>query len=353
MKITVTQLNNYISGLVSCDSVLTNIAVSGETLNVKVSRDYVYFTLKDEQSQVECFSYAHLVKNIQSGQNVTAFGKINYLTKFGRLSFFVNSLQIDDKEGLEKLKMLQLKERLANLGCFDPANKVPVPDNAQNIGVVTSASGAVIHDICQVVARRNPSVNIVLYSVKVQGVGADLEIAQGISYFSNEQKVDCVIVARGGGSDSDLAPFNSEAVAMAVYNSKIPVVSAVGHGINTTFCDYSADLACATPSEAAERITKDRESAKRQLFDKLHLIKTIIQNKIDSINNSVGYTLRVLDAYNPTNVLKKGYAILNVSGRQVKSIDDLSVGDKVEIVNFDGKVLATIDEILEKTDDVR
>ena len=349
MKITVTQLNNYINGLVSCDSVLSSLCVSGETLNVKISKDYVYFTLKDEQSQVECFSYAHLIKGIQNGQNVTAFGKINYLNKFGRLSFFVSNLQIDDKLGLDKLKMLQLKEKLTTLGCFDQQNKVAVPNNCQKLGVVTSASGAVIHDICQVVARRNPTVDIVLYSVKVQGVGADLEIAQGIQYFNQEIDVDCIIVGRGGGSDSDLSPFNSEAVAMAVFNSKIPVVSAVGHGINTTFCDYASDLACATPSEAGEMVTFDVQSAKRQIYDKLRLIKTLVQNKIDKINNSIAYTLRVLDAYNPANVLKKGYSIVENKGKTVKNIKDLSIGDNVEIRTLDGKAVATIKEILGET----
>ncbi|MEG2159380.1 MAG: exodeoxyribonuclease VII large subunit, partial [Clostridia bacterium] len=260
MLITVTQLNNFLKGMIDCESMLSSLSVQGEVCNYRLSYDSVYFSLKDGTSQIDCFSFLSEKNTFAQvnldGMQIIARGRINFLQKTGKLSFFINQIESTDKLGESYLRLLALKKKLEKEGCFARELKKTI-NKAQTIGVVSSAKGAVIADIFQVATRRNPSANIILYPVKVQGLGADTEICEGIDYFSNSSDVDVVIVARGGGSAEDLSVFNAESIVRALNRCCKPTVSAVGHEVDFTLCDLAADARGATPSEAAELVTND------------------------------------------------------------------------------------------------
>ncbi|MBO5866654.1 MAG: exodeoxyribonuclease VII large subunit [Clostridia bacterium] len=207
------------------------------------------------------------------GNIVIAEGSLSYFVKNGSISLFVKRLTATKNTGDAYQRFLQLKEKLQKEGLFDDNRKQPVPTFCQKVSIVTSQTGAVIVDIANVALRRQPFCNLYLYPVKVQGDGADIEIAQGINYFANTD-VDAIIVGRGGGSNEDLSVFNSELIVRAIANCSKPVVSAVGHGVDYTLCDFVADKRAVTPSEAAEFVTTDVVEIKRHiksLIGKQHL----------------------------------------------------------------------------------
>lgn len=383
MTISVSQLNNYIRGLLDIDGVLNDLSVCGEVTNVKQSRDGWYFTLKDENSAIDCFCYATSMP--VSGSMAVAEGKLNFWAKSGRLSFFVRRLTASKDTGAAYLQFLQLKEKLQKEGLFDEDRKKPVPKFCMKIGVVTSATGAVIHDIENVVRRRQPFSDIVLCPVKVQGVGADLEIAEGIKRIA-QTDVDVVIVGRGGGSNEDLSMFNSEVVVRAVADCSKPVVSAVGHGVDFTLCDFAADRRAVTPSEAAEFVTTDCLPLKITLLSRLQSLQALlqgrsdqqksvavralrnvcvcVQSKVEDRTRRVRFALKTqssamqnllsqrqnslhnatarLSAANPANVLQRGYAFLKKDGARVHSASQLCVGDNLVATLADGEAEMTV-----------
>lgn len=384
MTITVTQLNNYLKGILDLDGVLDNVSVSGEITNVKAYGSGWYFSLKDEQAAINCFCYASNVRPEQ-GARAVCEGKINYFVKSGSISFFVRRFNVTKDLGDAYLRFVQLKEKLAKEGLFEELRKQPIPRCCKKIGVVTSPTGAVIHDIENVALRRQPFSQIILYPVKVQGVGAAAEICQGIAYF-NSSDVDVVIVGRGGGSDEDLSVFNDEGIVRAVAACVKPVVSAVGHGVDYTLCDFVADRRAVTPSEAAELVTIDAAeermritSTLRALCDKLcskreaylNLVTADIrhiasENKIKiegckqaAINvvrdSQVALAARIekyrartekavaaLSAANPASILKKGYAYVSKNGQSVCSVSQLSSGDELDLTLSDGKATVVV-----------
>lgn len=383
MTISVSQLNNYVRGLLDIDGVLNDLSVCGEVTNVKQSRDGWYFTLKDENSAIDCFCYATSVPI--SGSMAVAEGKLNFWAKSGRLSFFVRRLTASRDTGAAYLQFLQLKEKLQKEGLFDEERKKPVPKFCVKIGVVTSATGAVIHDIENVVRRRQPFSDIVLCPVKVQGVGADLEIAEGIKKIA-QTDVDVVIVGRGGGSNEDLSMFNSEVVVRAVADCQKPVVSAVGHGVDFTLCDFAADKRAVTPSEAAEFVTTDCLPLKISMISRLQSLQSLlhgrleqqknvavralrnvrvcVQSKVEDRTRRVKFALKTqssamqnllsqrqnslqnatarLSAANPANVLQRGYAFLKKDGARVHSASQLHVGDNLVATLADGEAEMTV-----------
>lgn len=382
MTISVTQLNNYVKGLLDIDGVLNDVSVCGEVTNVKQSRDGWYFTLKDENAAIDCFCYG---TPPVAGTMSVAEGRLNYWTKSGRLSFFVRRLTASKDTGAAYLQFLQLKEKLQKEGLFDEERKKAIPTFCKKIGVVTSATGAVIHDIENVVRRRQPFSDVVLFPVKVQGVGADIEIAEGISKISKTD-VDVVIVGRGGGSNEDLSMFNSEVVVRAVANCKKPVVSAVGHGVDFTLCDFVADKRAVTPSEAAEFVTTDCVPLKISIQNRLKslqfaLNRQLEQNKLSTVHfaksicacaekkvqeytalvkyslksrsvvaerllsersNAVQNAVNRLSAANPTNLLQRGYAILSDGNSRVTSVAQVKTGDSLVATLADGQVETTV-----------
>lgn len=240
-----------------------DVWVKGEISNLRCpSSGHLYFTLKDEDSQLAavCFRLRarYLRFQPEDGMDVVVRGSVSVYLPRGQLQFMVEQMEPLGRGALQ-LAFEQLKERLAREGLFDPAHKKELPLLPSKVGIVTSSSGAAIQDILRVLRRRNDRVSILLYPTRVQGEGAASEIAEGIGYLSNRKDIDVIIVGRGGGSLEDLWPFNEEVVARAVYNSTVPVISAVGHEIDFTIADFVADLRAPTPSAAAEIVCGKRE----------------------------------------------------------------------------------------------
>lgn len=384
MTISVSQLNNYIHGVVDIDGILSNVSVCGEVTNLKKSRDGWYFSLKDEQAAINCFCYDNMVTP-EVGAVVVAEGQVNYYVKNGSISLFVRRLTATKNTGTAYLRFVELKERLKKEGLFDEERKKSVPHCCNKVGIVTSETGAVIHDITNVALRRQPFVNLILYPVKVQGDGAASEIAQGIGYFANTD-VDVIIVGRGGGSNEDLSVFNDEMVVRAVACSSKPVVSAVGHGVDYTLCDFASDKRAVTPSEAAEFVTIDVARTKLVLQSVVTKIESLVSTKLLRYCEKVSYSLKNISAVtnlafeqaknrmegiieadsnninrqieineqtvktnvaklsslNPLNILQRGYAYVERDGAIVKSVDNVETSDKVTLTVSDGKIITQV-----------
>lgn len=387
MTLSVSQLNNYIKGLFDFDGTLDNVTVCGEITNVKAYSRGWYFSLKDEVGAINCFTYATEVQPV-SGTMAVVFGKVNYLVKSGSVSLYVKRITLSDNKGAAYLQFLQLKEKLDKEGLFSEARKQPVPHCCAKVGVVTSATGAVIHDITNVCLRRQPFTQIVLYPVKVQGVGADKEICQGIRYFSDSD-VDVVIVGRGGGSNEDLSVFNSEDIVRAIAACNKPVVSAVGHGVDFTLCDFVADRRAVTPSEAAEFVTIDVVEARervRYLLDKatvavnnliaddqhfvvntvrrlniqvshkaevqkaavfrtIEHMRDVVESRLENTAARIQKYTATLSASNPTRLLQRGYTYAVKDGKPVKSVGQLATNDEMVLRFADGNVVASVQTI--------
>ena len=256
--LSIAQINSYIKKIFEAEVLLQNIYVYGEISSYNVSNGIAYFNLKDESNLLSCVLFgANKFVAPSVGDMVLVRGSVSYYAKGGRLSFQATHIEPYGK-GLLYEQFIQLKNKLEQQGYFDLERKKPIPKRVRKIGVVTSATGAVIQDIVNVSVRRNDGVSIVLYPVKVQGVGAENEIAKGIAFFNDYEDVDCVIVARGGGSLEDLQPFNTELVANATFACNKPIVSAVGHETDFTIIDFVSDLRAPTPSAAAELVVNDK-----------------------------------------------------------------------------------------------
>ena len=384
MTISVTQLNNYIHGIFDMDGVLNDVSVCGEITNVKRARDGWYFSLKDDGGAINCFCYANNVEPV-TGSVAVVEGRLNYFVRTGSVSLFARRLVATNNTGVAYLKFVELRDKLQKEGLFDEERKKAVPHCARKIGVVTSETGAVIHDITNVTLRRQPFSDVILYPVKVQGVGAETEIAEGIAYF-NGSDVDVVIVGRGGGSNEDLSVFNTETVVRAVASCKKPIVSAVGHGIDFTLCDFAADRRAVTPSEAAEFVTIDVSREKLRIKAYLDKANSIVSSKLNEQKDKVVYNCKELyrdidrkiereqnkvklclrdvennvtskverllincekstsrlSTLNPMNILKRGYGYVSTDKGVVQSVSQLRVGDNVQIQLHDGTARATV-----------
>lgn len=383
--ISVSQLNSYIKGIFDAEVMLQNISVFGEVSSYSISGGNAYFNLKDEFGMLSCVLFgANRYEAPNVGDMVLVSGSMNYYAKGGKLSFNAYSI-VPYGKGLLYEKFLKLKAELENRGYFDVDRKKPIPQKVKRIGVVSSETGAVIRDIIDVTHRRNDSIDIVLYPVKVQGLGAEREIATGIDFFSNYDNVDVVIVARGGGSMEDLEPFNTEIVANAVYNCKKPLVSAVGHETDFTIIDFVSDLRAPTPSAAAELVAWDKSLEVENIYSSIRFMQSIVESNINdcfknilSCMNRIGVcvlnnitvaesqinskimaldkvnTLLVskesiinnlitkIEAYNPSKILNMGYSKVIKNGKVIKTISDIKSGDDINISMVDGVVSAIV-----------
>ena len=390
--ITVTDLNKYIKGRIDNDEMLNNVLVKGEISNFKNHyTGHMYFTLKDENSLIKCVMFktytTHLSFMPKDGMKVIILGGVSVFERDGVYQIYAKAMKED---GLGNLYVAyeELKNKLSNEGLFDEKYKKPIPFMPKTIGVLTSNTGAVIRDIINVSTRRNPNVNIRLYPVPVQGSGAGEKIAEGIEFMNKNKLADVLIIGRGGGSIEDLWPFNEEVVARAIFNSKIPIISAVGHETDFTIADFVADLRAPTPSAAAElavaNIDDVRENLraynnryKVSLKKKIKLMKMsyekcmtrqafknptqkineqymLIDMKVKSLQNSILLKIKEdktkfvkevakLDALSPLKTLTRGYSIISKQdGRIAKEVKDLSQGEKVSIRLSDGKVDAQV-----------
>ena len=381
--ITVTRLNQYIKQIFDAEELLHNISVEGEVFGVSMSRNVIYFSLKDEESSLSCVCfYPNYFDDLKEGEKVIITGSPNYYIKGGKLNFNVYKVE---RFGQGKLyeEFLKLKEKLEKEGLFDSSNKKPIPQNIKRIGVITSREGAVIQDIKNVAWRRNPCVDIVLFNTRVQGRGAEHEIAHAIDVMGNFNEIDVLVVARGGGSLEDLSAYNTEVVARATYNCSKPIVSAVGHETDFTIIDFVSDLRAPTPSAAAElltfNLTERKQDFKKLINDfvkagnlflnaqtnKIDNLQYFIANDFENIVLSEGVRLsRIKDhlitnfenlinqnyyeiglkensikKLNPKAMLSRGYAKIEQNNRSIKSIKDLDESD-ISIIMQDGEIKA-------------
>lgn len=388
MIVTVTQLNNFIKGMLDSEPMLSGIMIKGEVANLNLNRDTVNFSLRDDAGQIDCFCPNQKIIEFANGDEIVITASPSYYGKGGKLSWYVLTAKPSDKLGEMYKRFLALKEKLSKEGCFDQQIKKQISRYARCIGIVTSPSGAVINDLKKVIWERNPSVELKLYPVKVQGEGAEEEIANGINYFSTSN-VDTVIVARGGGSQTELMPFNSEIVVRALNKCKKPTISAVGHESDFTLCDLAADVRAATPSVAGELSTINSTELKKQVkrilneilqktMDKSNanykrvqlnlanlrflqiqkisnsknqIISTLIKMKektsasISDVSLAAQVQLEKLNGKNPLLVLKQGYAAVSKDNIRIKTAKTLAKGDKVRITFHDGQVNATVDGV--------
>ncbi len=386
--ISVTKLNTIIKQIFDAEELLHNIPVVGEVFGVNITRNVLYFSLKDSDSTLPCVCfYPNYFDLVKEGDKVIVTGSPNYYVKGGRLNFNVNKVESAGQGKLYE-EFLKLKEKLQSEGLFDASHKKKLPSVIKRIGVITSREGAVIQDIKNVAWRRNPTVDIVLYNTRVQGVNAESEIARAIENFSHYENIDVIVVARGGGSLEDLWAYNTEAVARATYNCQKPIISAVGHETDFTIIDFVSDLRAPTPSAAAELLTfnlQEKKANAQMLFDSFYKVcknylnskinqynitklrlasisenllsyeqnrvfnlkNQLIKNYSDFINQKyyeTGLIETTLNKINPTNVLKQGYAKLEQNKKAVNKLDDLDRNQAFTINFIDGRVDAkTID----------
>ena len=303
--ISVSVLANYIKQIFDAEVLLNNIEVIGEISSYGLSGGNAFFVIKDENAILNCVLFgADGFPKFKVGDKVIVRGTPKYYVKGGKLNFNATDIKLFGDGDIFK-RFLELKAKLEKEGLFDAMHKKPVPRRINRIGVITSETGAVIHDIINVVSRRNANQDIVLFPIKVQGIGADIEIAKAINFFSNYDKIDAIIVGRGGGSDEDLMNFNSEIVARAIYDCKKFVVSAVGHETDWTICDMVADLRAPTPSAAAELLTKDGTERKGILELLMQNITSTMQNIIFEKNNELKLLYTKLDGAMQTYISTK------------------------------------------------
>lgn len=388
LTLRVLQFNTFVKNILDSEDFLSNVAVFGEVTNFKVSGGNAYFDLKDESAALSCVKFGAYDLDIKNGDMITVYGKVNFYVKSGRLNFIVAKAEAYGM-GLLYQKFLELKEKLEKQGYFSEEIKKPIPQFAKRLGVVTSETGAVIRDIIRVTRSKNPYTDIVVYPSKVQGVNAEDDIVAGINYFNTRDDIDVIIVARGGGSAEDLAPFNTEKVVLGIYNSKLPVISAVGHETDFTLCDFAADLRVPTPSVAAEAavfnyfeqidnidricnlnyyyITKLLNLDKREvkfladsLIDKIKFklengktnvnglmsgIKLQVDKIFDIKQNKLSLITNVISKLSPLEILKNGYAVAEKDNKRISSKKEVCIDDEIKIRLYDGNISAKVTKL--------
>ena len=391
LELTVSQLNEYVRRMFQMDPMLRAIELKGEISNLKFHQSgALFFTMKDENASISCVMYSGDVDGLQAmpfeGMRAVASGSVALYVRGGQCQFVVKRMRAQGVGVLyERLQML--KEKLGREGLFEPERKRALPPYPDTIGVVSSPTGAVIHDILNVSLRRNPDAHILLCPVRVQGIGADEEVVEAIHLLERLEHVSVIIVARGGGSMEDLWTFNEERVVRAVAMCKKPIVSAFGHETDVTLCDLAADLRTPTPSAAAECVVPVRdemlnkieimrrqmqESARNAVAERQNALK-LAQIKLSA--NHPSFTIRrqeerlaqrmdallraaerqiqnrqtrietqtaALELLSPYAALKRGYAIVQNAGRAISKAGGLCVGDEVTVRFADGVIHAEV-----------
>ena len=392
-SITVTQLNEYVKMLIDSDELLQTVVVCGEISNFKnhYATGHLYFTLKDDKSLVKCVMFAGSASRLkfepENGMLVTVWGRVSVFPRDGAYQLYAGFMSpLGAGEQLAAFEIL--KEKLLKEGLFDSSAKNPIPKFPKKIGVVTSADGAALRDILNILSRRWPVVDVELYPALVQGLGAAASLINGIRYFNQKDDTDIIIIGRGGGSGEDLSAFNDEALARAIYDSEIPVISAVGHETDISISDFVADLRAPTPSAAAELSVPDINEYCDRIENLLSRAAIALKKQLDyyelKLNNLSGSSVlsnpiryaeerendllffekRMISAFkinlnaseteftrlvsqleslNPLAVLSRGYSMVRKNDSIIVSGAELSSGDKLELIFADGNVNATVD----------
>ena len=391
MAVTVSQVNSYIKEKIASDEGLNSLIIKGEISNFKNHyTGHLYFTLKDDKSLIKCIMFKSYAQKLnfmpKDGMKVFIFGEVSVFERDGIYQVYVKAMQEDGVGALYK-KYEELKQMLEEQGYFDISHKKKIPQMPKIIGVLTSQTGSVIRDIINVSTRRNPNVQIRLFPVPVQGQDTAPKIAEGIRFMNKNKLADVLILARGGGSLEDLWPFNEEIVAHAIYESELPIISAVGHETDFSISDFVADLRAPTPSAAAELAVPDIYEVKQKILGyknrlkislnkkyemlKLHYekltssfvfkeplriinersilldnqvkqIENIIKNKKQSEKERYVKLVSKLDTLSPLKTLTRGYSIIEQKGKIINSVKELQEGNEIDIQMIDGKAKAKI-----------
>ena len=392
--LSVSQLNVYLKSLVESDPMLSRVVVRGELSNYKIyPSGHHYFTMKDAEGSLKCVMFRSSAGKLrfrpESGMSVTATGRISVYPRDGAYQLYVTDLMPEGAGDLQ-VAFEQLKAKLQAEGLFDPAHKKPIPPYPRRVAVITSGAGAAVHDIIRVLGKRWPLAKILILPVRVQGVEAPPEIVGAIRYANRHDIADLIITGRGGGSMEDLWAFNDERVARAIYDSVIPVISAVGHEPDVTIADYVADRRAATPSNGAEIAGPDQEEVYAQLMQARIRLEQAMGKKLDILNRRVAElaarpalndpevylgskrmaldyarnalaaagdkTLQgkkrqfvelsaKLDALSPLKVLGRGYAIAEKDGKPLRAARDAAVGDKIDVKLAGGVLGCVVEDI--------
>ena len=387
----VTELNNYVKSLFDNDGNLKSVFVTGEISNFKNHYSgHMYMTIKDEGGAIKAVmfsSYASRLKFVpENGMKVIIFGSVSLYVKDGSYQLYITDMQ-PDGVGALNLAFEQLKEKLGNEGLFDTKNKKQIPRFPEKIGVATAPDGAAVRDIFSVLKRRYPVAEIVFCPVAVQGASAAPEIAEAIRLFNKQSECDVLIIGRGGGSLEDLWAFNEEIVARAIFESDIPVISAVGHETDFTIADFVADLRAPTPSAAAElavpdifelksgllglkqhlavlmknRISSEKDflintekhlsvlspvnkimNSRQELSNAYEKIVNSVQQKMTTEKNKVSLLSGKLNSLSPLNVLSRGYSISYKDDLPITSVNQVNIGDNIKVRVSDGEIFATV-----------
>ena len=388
----ITQINEYIQGMMNADPRLSQVAVRGEISNYKCyPSGHHYFTLKDESSALKCVMFKGSAMGLRfrptNGMKVIALGRVTVYPRDGQYQLYCSAMTVDGVGDLYAA-FEQTKKKLAEQGLFDPDKKKKLPKYPGTIGVVTSSAGAAVHDILRILRKRYPLTQVKLLPVRVQGTAAPEEIAAAIRYANAWKLADLLIVGRGGGSLEDLWAFNDERVAYAIYESEIPVISAVGHEPDVTIADYVADLRAATPSNGAELAVPDRDALAQNLdalyaamagalnrqlkleTTRLHALSSnpalrsplaymeskekellLLKNRmaaaqeriLSARNVQFAASVSKLDAMSPLKVLSRGYAMaLTQDGTVLRSVKQVTKGAEISITVGDGTVAASV-----------
>ena len=388
----ITQINEYIQGMMNADPRLSQVAVRGEISNYKCyPSGHHYFTLKDESSALKCVMFKGSAMGLRfrpaNGMKVIALGRVTVYPRDGQYQLYCSAMTVDGVGDLYAA-FEQTKKKLAQQGLFDPDKKKKLPKYPGTIGVVTSSAGAAVHDILRILRKRYPLTQVKLLPVRVQGTAAPEEIAAAIRYANAWKLADLLIVGRGGGSLEDLWAFNDERVAYAIYESEIPVISAVGHEPDVTIADYVADLRAATPSNGAELAVPDRDALAQNLdalyaamagalnrqlkleTTRLHALSSnpalrsplaymeskekellLLKNRMAAAQERILSARNVqfaafvskLDAMSPLKVLSRGYAMaLTQDGTVLRSVKQVTKGAEISIMVGDGTVAASV-----------
>ena len=392
--LSITETNLYIKNLINADDFLGKIYIKGEISNFKLhTRGHLYFTLKDDNSRISAVMFANSTSKLlftpQDGMNVLVRGRISVYEATGQYQIYVEEM-LEDGVGNLYLEYEKLKKKLETEGLFDSSHKRVLPKYPTNIGIVTASTGAAVKDIISTIKRRYPICNTILFPSLVQGSDAKENIVKQITA-AQDYDLDLLIVGRGGGSIEDLWAFNEECVARAIYNSKIPVISAVGHDVDYTIADFVADLRAPTPTGAAEMAVPSIDDVRTLLKQfKIRASKSILnnvetyKNRLDAIKNSyilknplalyevkeqrlsnyietlnnimkkkldnTGYEFKIilnkLHLLNPLNILEKGYSVVSKDKEIVKSSKDVKINDELTIKLHEGKLKTIVKEIL-------
>ena len=395
--LSITQVNEYIRGKMDQDQLLVQLAVRGEISNYKMyPSGHHYFTLKDENAALKCVMFkasaARLRFRPENGMKVIAMGRITVYPRDGAFQLYCSAMSMDGVGDLYAA-FEQLKAKLAAQGLFAPEHKKPLPPFPGTIGIVTSSAGAAIHDMLRILNKRYPLTRVRLFPVRVQGAEAPGEIAAAIRYANHYRLADLLIVGRGGGSIEDLWAFNDERVAYAIYESRIPIISAVGHEPDVTISDYVADLRADTPSNAAELAVPDQAALLQNMDAAASAMASALAGRLrharqrlavlsqsPALISPTGYleqrgknlehlktrliaaqtqqlqhkrqrfiaATSKLDAMSPLKVLSRGYSIVNAdNGKILRSVYQTAPGGKIRVTLSDGSLSAVVAEVKE------